>query len=261
VALAFPGLILGGQPTAQEIVRLSISATKADWKATAQFSYVERDEDVKRGISTSKTYRVWMLDGSPYSRLIAVEGEPLSPAQQSQECQRLRKEIARRTSESSQERARRLEGYQKDRGQRLALLDEMAGAFDFRLLREQKLAGRDVYVFAASPRPGYQPKSWETRILTGMEGTLWVDKNSYQWVKVEAVAVRPVWLGWFVAKVYPGTRFFLEQTPVATGLWLPERYSFAARARILWRQKDYRHSETYTGYQRLSGSLISQSQP
>jgi hypothetical protein len=94
-----------------------------------------------------------------------------------------------------------------------------------------------------------------------MEGTLWVDKNSYQWVKVEAVAVRPVWLGWFVAKVYPGTRFLLEQTPVTPRLWLPERYSFAARARILWRQKDYRHSETYTGYQRLSGSLIPQSQP
>ena len=76
---------------------------------------------------------------------------------------------------------------------------------------------------------------------------------------MEGVAIRPVWLGWFMAKVLPGTRFLLEQTPVtAGGLWQPEHFSFEARARLLWWQKDYAHSETYTDYRRLSGLSIPQ---
>jgi hypothetical protein len=131
-----------------------------------------------------------------------------------------------------------------------ALIDEMAAAFDFKLLQEQNLDGHAVYVFSASPRPGYQPKSWETRILKGMKGTLWVDRNSYQWVKVEAVAIKPVSLGWFIAKVLPGTHFLLEQTPVTPGLWQPEHFSFEVHARILWWQKSIVHSETYSDYRR-----------
>lgn len=244
------------QPPAQEVVRLSIASTRADWKATPQFSYVERDDDVKGGHATSKTYKVWMLDGSPYSRLIAVGNEPLSPWQDAKERQKLLKEIAQRANESPQDRTKRLAEYQKDRSRMFALIDEMAAAFDFKLLREQRLNGHDVYVFAASPRPGYQSKSWETRILKGMKGTLWIDRNSHRWVKVEAVAIRPVWLGWFIAKVLPGTRFLLEQAPVTQQLWLPAYFSFEARARILWWQKDLVHSETYSGYQWLSGSSI-----
>ena len=125
--------------------------------------------DVKGGSTASKTYKVWMLDGSPYSRLIAVDNKSLSPTQDAQECEKLRKEIVRRASESPQDRAKRLAEYQKARGRMFALIDEMAEAFDFKLLREQKLDDHDVYVFAASPRLAYQPKSWETRILRGMK--------------------------------------------------------------------------------------------
>lgn len=256
-AVVFPALLFGTQPTPQQIIKLSIASTQADWKATPQFSYVERDDDVKGGAKVSKTYQVSMIDGSPYSRLIAVNGEPLTPAPEAQERQKLQKEIARRASESPRARAARLAAYHKDRSRMFALVDEMGAAFDFKLLREQNLDGHAVYVFSASPRPGYQPRSWETRILKGMKGTLWVDRNSDQWVKVEAVAIKPVTLGWFIAKVLPGTRFLLEQTPVSPGLWQPEHFSLEAHARILLWQKNIVHSETYSDYQRVAGSPIS----
>ena len=70
------------QPNAQQIVRRSIAATETDWKALPHFSDIERDADTKGGSTTSKTYQVLMIDGSPYSRLIAIDDKPLSPAEQ-----------------------------------------------------------------------------------------------------------------------------------------------------------------------------------
>jgi hypothetical protein len=255
LVLACPIMALSGQPSTQEMIRLSVASTEADWKAKPHFSYIERDTDVKDGETTSKTYRVWMIDGSPYYRLIAIGGEPLSPAQEAQESEKLRQEIAKRASESPKERDKRLEQYQKNRDRMFALLHEMAEAFDFKLVGEENLDDHDTYVLQASPRLGYRPTSRETQILTGMKGKLWIEKDSHQWVKAEAEVIKPVWMGWFIAKVLPGTDFRLEQAPVAEGLWLPEHFSFRAKARILWMiRKNYSHSETYQDYHLLSTS-------
>jgi len=193
-----------------------------------------------------------MIDGSPYSRLIAVGGGPLSPAEQAQEGEKLRAEIAKRANESPQARAKRVAQYQKDRERMFALLNEMAEAFDFKQVGEQQIDGHEVYELQATPHPGYEAKSRETKLLTGMTGKLWIDKKTYQWVRVEAEAIKPVWMGWFIAKVLPGTRFCLEQSPVTKTLWLPEHFSVEVKAKILWWQKSYTHSETYRDYHLIS---------
>ena len=48
-------------------------------------------------------------------------------------------------------------------------------------------------------------------MLTGMEGKLWIDKQTFQWVKVEATVIRPVSIGGFLAEVEPGTHFELVE--------------------------------------------------
>ena len=55
---------------------------------------------------------------------------------------------------------------------------DMADAFRFRLVKEEKLDGRDVYEFEAAPKPGYVPRTRETRVLLGMRGTLWVEQGN-----------------------------------------------------------------------------------
>ena len=254
--LACPVLGFPEQPTAQQMVRLSVASTEADWRAIPHYSYIERDADVKGGATTSKTYQVCMIDGSPYSRLIAIGDEPISPAQEAREDEKLRRVIAKRANESLQERTTRLAAYQKSRQRMFALVQEMAKAFDFRLVGEQKLGNHDVLVLQAAPRPGYQPKSRETKILIGMKGTLWIDKDTYQWIRVEAVAIKPLWMGWFIAQVLPGTRFLLEQTPVENKLWLPEHFRVEVKARVLFVKKNYCHDESYRNYRLLPVSSI-----
>jgi hypothetical protein len=136
----------------------------------------------------------------------------------------------------------------------------MAIAFDFKVAGEERLEGHNVYVLEATPRPGYQPNSRETKVLTGMRGRLWIDKDDYQWVKVEAEVVKPVWFGWFIAKVIPGTSFVVDQAHVMKGLWLPRHFRVEVKAKLLWARKTYIHDETYRDYQ-LTSALSTPSRP
>ena len=59
--------------------------------------------------------------------------------------------------------------------------------------------------------PRYEPPNNEAKVLTGMEGMLWIDKTTFQWVKVEATVIQPVSIAGFLAQVQPGTCFELEK--------------------------------------------------
>ncbi len=203
---------------------------------------------MKDGVETSKTYEVCMIEGTPYSRLVSVGGVPLSPAERVRENEKLRQEIQKRATESPEARAKRVADYQKSRDRLFKVLDEMARAFDFKQVGQQAIEGRETYIVEATPRAGYRPRNSETRMLPAMRGKLWIDKDTNQWVKVEAVAVKPVTMGWFIAKVLPGTRFFLEQKPVMQALWLPQRFGVEVNAKILCWQKHYVYHETYSSY-------------
>ena len=117
---------------------------------------------------------------------------------------------------------------------------------------EQESGGLKVWELAATPRPGYQPKSTHTRVLTGMRGTLWIDEATYQWVKVEAEVFRPVSFGLFIAKVRPGMGRSLEQAPVGNGLWLPRHFSMRVDASILFWGRKSSDDETYLNYRPMN---------
>lgn len=238
-----------GQPDVKAIIRRSVEVNNRDWEAAPDFSYFELD---RTGEGTS-TYKVTMILGSPYSRLVAVNGKPLSPQGEQIEKQKLDQAIARRKAESPDGRARRIAKYQRDRERDHLLIEQMAKAFDFKLQGEQKIAGYDAYVLEATPRPDYRPLTLETQVLKGMVGRLWIDKSAFQWVKVEAKVIHPVAIEGFLAWVEPGTRFELENVPVAPGIWLTKHFSMRSRSKILFLLPHrMQQDETYFGY-RQSG--------
>jgi len=161
----------------------------------------------------------------------------------------MRREIVRRQHESDRDRRNRIGKFEKERRHDHAMLLNMVDAFDFRLTGEQLVNGHECWVFNALPKPGYQPKDRETRVLAGMRGTLWIDKQQYQWVRVKAEVFKPVSFYGFVAKVGPGTRFFLEQQPVEADLWLPTRFDVQVNATAFgFIDESSTDNETYTDY-------------
>src|SRR5581483_9666976 len=65
-------------PDVQAIIAKSVQANKRDFDAAPQYNKKERD----RTADGTKLYQVTMIEGTPYQRLIAINGEPLSNARQ-----------------------------------------------------------------------------------------------------------------------------------------------------------------------------------
>src|SRR5277367_1601981 len=171
-------------PNPQEIIRKSVAATKLDWAEAGKYSYLDRDVESKRhDPRTSKTYRVLMLDGSPYNFVTAIDDRPLAADEKLAEQRKLQRATQRRQNESERERQRRIEKYRRESEHSHEMLQEMVDAFQFQLSGEAEVDGRACWVLDAAPKPGYEPGNHEGRVLKGMMGRLWIDKASYQWVK------------------------------------------------------------------------------
>jgi hypothetical protein len=211
------------------IIERSVRANNADWQQAPAYDYSETDRDDKG----TKTYQVAMILGSPYQRLVAVNEQPLPPDELQAEQHKFEQAIAARRKESPRQRAQRIAKYERDRKRDHSLMQELTNAFDFKLQGTQKLDSHEVYCLQATPRPDYQPPNSQTKVLTGMEGRLWIDTKTYQWVKVEATVIHPVSIAGFLARVEPGTRFELENLPVTENLWLPKHFTMKASARII----------------------------
>lgn len=240
-------------PSAQEIVRRSVENNDLNWKAAPEFIFAERDVIRNGGKKTDRTYETMMIEGSPYQKLVAVNGEPLSAKQAADEQRKLKQTVQRRSREPEPDKKARIQQYQRERQQDHALMQQMTKAFDYKLAVEETVNGRRCYVLDGTPRPDYVPINRDTEVLKGMRGRLWVDAEEFQWVKVHAEVFRPVKFGLFIAEVQPGTEFTLEMEPVGDGLWMPARFGKDVKAQVLffWNRNSSEH-DTYSDYRRTT---------
>ena len=239
-------------PDVNQIIEESAQASERDLNARLNYEYSETDLQPD---GSRKTYAVYMLSGSPYEELTAINGHPLSRDQREQEERKLSEETSRRLHESAEDRAKRLEQFEKEQKRDRRFIQEFTHAFNFKLIREQMLNHRRVYVVQATPRSGFHPTDAESKVLTGMRGTLWIDAATRHWVKAQAEVIHPVSIEGFLATVEPGTRFILENMPVGGGVWLPTHYSMTADAKILlFIPHRNREDERYFNYHPASQS-------
>jgi hypothetical protein len=238
-------------PSAEEIVRRSAEATHADWEKLPQYDFCETD----RNKDGSKTFEVMMIAGSPFNRLVAVNGSVLSKEAEQAEEQRFEAAVKHRQQESAQERQQRVAQYEKERKRDRGLLEQMTDAMDYKLAGTETVGTHATYVLDASPKPGYQAKNAEGQVLTGMRGRLWIDQASFRWVKVEAEVVRPVMIAGFLARVEPGTRFALEESPIDKEIWSGSHFTMQFHAKVVFVvNKSGQTDETYFHY-KAKGSL------
>lgn len=230
LSLAAAPLVGAQRPDVHEIIERSVQANQADFKAAPDFDHKETDKTP----DGSKTYEVTMIEGTPYKRLLAVNGKQLAPDQEKQEIQKQQQVTAQRRGESSDQRQQRIANWQKERTRDNNMREQLTKAFDFKLIGDGELRGFKVWRLKATPRPGYNPPNMDTQVLVGMQGELWIDQNTYQWVKVTAAVIRPVSIEGFLAEVEPGTHFELEKSPVQGGTWQPSHFSMKSHAKVLF---------------------------
>jgi hypothetical protein len=211
------------------IVRHSAEVNNRDFQAESQFNY-QQTEKLRTG---SRTSLVMMIDGSPYQRLVAIDGVPLNAQQTAFEQQKQAEAVRQRKAQSPAARRARISKFQRGQARDNELISQLWKAFDFKLEGEAKLNGFDVWVLKATPKSGYHPPTMQAQVLPGMQGEMWIDKKTYEWVKVIARVVRPVSIDGFLAQVQPGTEFEIEKNPVAGDMWQVTHFSSRAKAKIL----------------------------
>ncbi len=233
-------------PDARTIIARSVQANDKDWDAFPNYDFDETDYFPG---GHTRTYHVTMILGSPYERLTAVDSKPLSPEADAAAQRKMQLASAARRNETATERAKRISIYERDRNRDHLLMNQLAVAFNFKLTGEEKFGPYKVFVLKAKIRPEYNPPNRDAEVLTGMEGELWIDEQTFQWVKVEAHVIQPVTIEGFLARVEPGTRFELEKTPVANGVWLRQHFAMHSRAKILFLfAHNGQEEESYSNY-------------
>jgi hypothetical protein len=186
-----------------EIVSRGAATLKSDFAANEKYAFIERDESLKNGRTASKTSQVVYIDSSDYYMPLALDDRPLAPAAEKSEREKLQAEVARRGAETPEARRARIAKYTKARDANEALVRDFADAFTFDLLREENIDGRDAWVLSATARKRSGPLTLAAKVLSGMKGTVWVDKATFHTIRAECDVVTPVPVYGILAKVLP----------------------------------------------------------
>lgn len=96
-------------------------------------------------------------------------------------------------------------------------------------------------------------------MIRKLAGTVWVDEQDFEPVRVEARAVDDVTYGFgMFARIYKGTTAVWERQKVNGEAWVPARLEIRASARVLlFRRLGLHRITDYFNYRRLSVSASS----
>jgi hypothetical protein len=249
--------VLTATPNAREIVQRSIERDPS-FSRLRDYTFHERsverslDSDGQVTSTKSEVHEVLILFGEPYGRLIEKDGKPLPPDQERKEQEKLDKFTAKRQKESERERQERLEEIEKRRKRGFEFLREILDAYDFQIAGEDQIERHPVWVVAATPRPGYKPKNFRTKFLTKLTGTFWIEKDSYEWMRVQAEVVDTASFGLGLARLHKGSTVEIRQSRDGSGAWLPKSVVFRFSARLALVKKLTGETEiTFDNYRRF----------
>jgi hypothetical protein len=246
----------------RELVRRAAENDELNDKRARDYTYTERQVEQKldrhdRVASTStETREIMVLDGEFVERVVARDDKPLPPRDAQKEEERINKWLEKRKNESADEKKDRLAKEEKDREQTREFEREIADAYHFKLLPDQDIDGRAAYVLDADPRPDFKPKTRDARILPNFKFRAWVDKDECQLIKLDASVIDTVSVGWFVARLNPGSRFVLVQTRVNDEVWLASHIDLRLEARVLLLKGFNERLEfAYSNYQKFRTNI------
>lgn len=233
-------------PEVKDIIQRSVEANHRDFQQDPHFVHKERD----RNQNGDRSFEVMMIDGWTYNRLIGLNGKPLSADQEQQAAQKERAERQRRDSMSEGDRQQARQKYERERERNATMMEQLTAAFDFHLDGQRTIKGQTVWVLRAVPKPGYRPPNRDSEVLPGMQGELWIDERTYQWVRVTAQVIHPVSIEGFLATVEPGTRFELDKIKVTDSYWGAAHFIERADAKVLMFFNHREHEDdTFWDYQ------------
>jgi hypothetical protein len=221
---------------AREIVRRSVRADNRNDRLARNYTYkvlnvTQNLDSAGRVKATHSTVdEVLYIGGRQYLHPLEKDGKPLPSDEAKKEQAKFDRAAAEASRLSDAGRRKREEEEERSRAKRRERVQYIPDAFDFSLLGETPLNGRDAWQIRAAPRRDY--KGPYAFLLRNLEGTIWIDKRDYQWVKVEADTLGTISIGLFLARIGKGTRLSFENFRVNGEIWAAKHISLRASARV-----------------------------
>jgi len=222
----------------REMIRKCVELDQSNWLRMKDYTWVARettrhlDANGKVKSVEGEGWETVILYGMPYRKTIERNGEPLAADRLRKEQEKLDRTVAELERETPRQRETRVAAYQKERAKDREFLKELPDAFDFRLEGDAKIDGRETWIVAASPKPGYRAKHGDAKAFSKIEGRIWIDKAEFQWVRIEAKTIDTISWGLCLARLNPGASLVFEQTRVNDEIWLPKRELVSGSGRL-----------------------------
>src|SRR5581483_2737017 len=148
-------------------------------------------------------------DGTIYRRLVSKNGEPVNGAKPQKVYGRSRKDEEK-------------------------VIDDVFAGYEMRIVAREDVDGRPAIRIEFKPRPRYNPKTREGRIMRRVAGEAWVNEGDHQLVRLDAEAIDTISVGFgLLAKLQKGAKIQAERKKINNEAWLPARTEVSLTARIL----------------------------
>jgi hypothetical protein len=249
------------QEQMQQLLRVVAEKDEENDKRLRNYTYIERDvqhdNDGKGQLKKTeiKTFEILEIYGEQVQRLIEKDDQPLDGKDKAKEEERIQKIVDKRKDESDEERNKREQKKEREREDDRKFVREVADAYIFTLVGSEDVGGREAWVIAGEPRPGYEPHMKEAKFLPKFHGRVWIDKADLQLAKMDVEAIDTVSIGLVLARIHKGTRVMMEQTRVNDEVWLPKHVEFKVDARVaLFKGYNLDGEQTFRDYQKFSTS-------
>jgi len=186
----------------------------------------DKDGTVKKTIA--KEYMDFYLGGQLVRREVKKDGKPLTADQQKKEDGRIEKRIR----EYDQKKA--AGGEDATSKKEKIDVSTFLRISNFTHPRWEEFRRQEVIVFDFAPNPAYRPRNRTEDLLHKLVGTLWVDDQARQVVRLEAHLSDSYKLaGGLLASIHKGSSLVMEQGKTNGEVWLPSYVDAHFSARLL----------------------------
>lgn len=248
------------RPDARQLMEHNLKFDSLDMEPAKDYIYTRESvtnfldaDGAVTSTADSETKEVMTLYDQEYERLIQKNGKPLPTKKQRAEQERFDKAVEKRTHETPQAKAKRLEAERKRAAEDLKCNNEFLNAFSFREEGADQINGRPAWIVDATPLPGVSLSCANYKNLVKLHLRIWVDQAEYRTARLQVDNIAPVTWGKALVRMPTGAlKATLQQTRLKDGVWMVSsldvhygvRFMVFARLRM-------EMVETYSNYRKF----------
>ena len=220
---------------------------KYDYELVSVTEKLDKQGEVKE--VEEHLYRSDHIEGVAYERLVEKDGRELTD-----------KEIKRERKREEKFRKKLAKGEAKhnDADDRVAFDEELLSRYDLERVDVRPLGGRECYVLWFEPKPGKLPvKRTVDRALNKAVGHIWIDTESFEIARIEFELREKIRFWWGMMGSVSKMSGMFQRHPMPDDVWLPERFDFYIKARMLFRSIHVRQQIVWNDFQKRSETIAS----